>query len=186
MVDTGILFSNMKSPSHECIMTFWSLTNIDFPTDQTFHQWHELDTKLDLHWILNDFHGSFATGVSCQQGTLTPQDTWSRPLMGGLYIFPLLRQAFPILHRFNDRIELDPHRIKSICDECGMPTGSAYPAGHLVPPPFWDMLVFQLLRPNCWNLPCLYSTFHLEYPLVLPRFCFVCILKCVPLYYIWP
>ena len=32
MVDMGILFSNMKYPSHECEMTFWSLTNSDFPT----------------------------------------------------------------------------------------------------------------------------------------------------------
>ena len=39
-------------------------------------------------------------------------------------------------------------------------------------PPFWDLLVLQLLRPNSSNLPCLYSTFHLEYPLVLSRFCF--------------
>ena len=30
-----------------------------------------------------------------------------------------------------------------------------------------------MLRPNSSNLPCLYSTFHLEYPLVLSRFCFV-------------
>ena len=29
------------------------------------------------------------------------------------------------------------------------------------------------LRPNSSNLPCLYSTFHLEYPLVLSRFYFV-------------
>ena len=34
MVDTGILFSNMKHPSQECWMTFWSLTNSDFPTNQ--------------------------------------------------------------------------------------------------------------------------------------------------------
>ena len=27
MVDTGILFNNMKSPSHECQMTFWPLTS---------------------------------------------------------------------------------------------------------------------------------------------------------------
>ena len=33
--------------------------------------------------------------------------------------------------------------------------------------------MLQLLRPNSLNLPCLYSTFHLEYPLVLSRFCFV-------------
>ena len=37
-------------------------------------------------------------------------------------------------------------------------------------PPFWDLLMLQLLRPNSSNLPCLYSTFHLEYPLVLARF----------------
>ena len=41
-------------------------------------------------------------------------------------------------------------------------------------PPFWDLLMLQLLRPNSSNLPCLYSTFHLEYPLVLSRFCFIC------------
>ena len=40
-------------------------------------------------------------------------------------------------------------------------------------PPIWDLLMLQLLRPNSSNLPCLYSTFHLEYPLVLSRFCFV-------------
>ena len=39
-------------------------------------------------------------------------------------------------------------------------------------PPFWDLLMLQLLRPNSSNLPCLYSTFHLEYPLVLSPFCF--------------
>ena len=38
-------------------------------------------------------------------------------------------------------------------------------------PPFWDLLMLQLLRPNSSSLPCLFSTFHLEYPLVLSRFC---------------
>ena len=38
-------------------------------------------------------------------------------------------------------------------------------------PPFWDLLVLQLLRQDSSNLPCLYSTFRLEYPLVLSRFC---------------
>ena len=40
-------------------------------------------------------------------------------------------------------------------------------------PPFWDLLMLQLLRPNSSNLPCLCSTFHLEYPLVLSRFYFM-------------
>ena len=60
----------------------------------------------------------------------------------------------------------------SICNGCGMLAGNAYPSGHLVPSPYWDLLMLQLLRPNSSNLPCLYSTFHLEYPLVLSRFCF--------------
>ena len=97
-------------------MTFWPLTNSDFPTDQTFHQFHDLYTELDLHRFMNSFHGAFATGVASQQGTLTLPDTWFRP-------------------------------------------------------PFWDLLMLQLFRPNSSNLPCLYSTFHLEYPLVLSRFC---------------
>ena len=98
-------------------MTFWLLTNSDFPTDQTFHQFHDLYTELDLPRIMSGFHGAFATGVASQQGTLTLPDTWFRP-------------------------------------------------------PFWDLLMIQLLRPNSSNLPCLYSTFHLEYPLVLSRFCY--------------
>ena len=98
-------------------MTFWPLTNSDLPTNQTFHQFHDLYTELDIHRIISGFHGAFATGVASQQGTLTLPDTWFRP-------------------------------------------------------PFWDLLMLQLLRPNSSNLPCLYSTFHLEYPLVLSRFYF--------------
>ena len=104
-------------------MTFWPLTNSDFPTDQTFHQFHDLYTELDLHRIMSGFHGAYATGVASQQGTLTLPDTWFRP-------------------------------------------------------PFWDLLMLQLLRPNSSNLPCLYSTFHLKYPLVLSRFCFERFARC--------
>ena len=80
MVNTGILFSNMKFPSHERKMTFWRLTNSDFPTNQTFHQFYDLDTDFDLHRIMSGCHGAFATGVACQQGTLTLPDTGSSPL----------------------------------------------------------------------------------------------------------
>ena len=79
MVDTDILFSNMKSPSHECLITFWPLTSYgDFPTDQAFHLFHDLETELYLRRITSGFSGSFATGVACQQGTLTLTDTWFR------------------------------------------------------------------------------------------------------------
>ena len=62
---------------------------------------------------MSGFHGAFATGVACQQETLTLPNTWFRP-------------------------------------------------------PFWGLAC----APDSSNLPCLYSIFHLEYPLVLSRFCF--------------
>ena len=75
MVNMGILFSNIKSPSDEFWMTFWPWTSYsDFPTDQTFHQFHDLYTGIDLHRITSDFYGAFATGVASQQGTLTLPD----------------------------------------------------------------------------------------------------------------
>ena len=63
------------------------------------------------------------------------------------------------------------YRYHKLRNTFGKPAGNAYPSGHLVPFPIWDLLMLQLLRPNSSNLPCLYSTFHLEYPLVLSRFC---------------
>ena len=96
-------------------MTFWSLTNSDFPTNQTFHQFHDIDTELDLHrlWVVSMEHLQRVWHAS---GERFLPDTWFRSLL-------------------------------------------------------WDLLVLQLLRPDSSNLPCLYSTFHLEYPLVLSWFC---------------
>ena len=63
--------------------------------------------------------------------------------------------------------ELDLHRIMSGFHG-GFATGVASQQETLTlpdtgfRPPFWDLLMLQLLRPNSSNLPCLYSTFHLE------------------------
>ena len=40
------------------LMTFWSLTNSNFRTNQTFHQYHDLNTELDLHrlWVVSMEH----------------------------------------------------------------------------------------------------------------------------------
>ena len=46
-------------------MKFLPLTNSDFPTDQTFHQFQDFGTELDIHRIMSGFHGAFATGVAC-------------------------------------------------------------------------------------------------------------------------
>ena len=127
--------------------------------------------------IMSGFHGSFATGVACQQGTLTTPDTWFRPLFGGLHVLWLLRPVSPTLHRLNDLPKLTFTELRGF--RGAFATGMACQQGALTlpdtwfRPPFWDLLVLQLLRPNSSNLPCLYSTFHLEYPLVLSRFCFL-------------
>ena len=114
----GDLIQQYEVTLSRMLNDIWPLTNSDFPTDQTFHQFHDLYTELDLHRMMSGFDGAFATGVASQQGTLTLPDTWFRP-------------------------------------------------------PFWDLLVLQLVRPDSSNLPCLYSTFRLEYPLVLSRCCFI-------------
>ena len=48
MVDTMILFKNKKkSPSHECLMPFWSLTSCsDLPTDHTLDHFMTVTPKL--------------------------------------------------------------------------------------------------------------------------------------------
>ena len=53
----------------------------------------DLLTELDLLPTYERFHRTFATDEACWQGTLTPPDTWSRPIWD-LHMFCLLR---PIL-----------------------------------------------------------------------------------------
>ena len=77
----------------------WPVT-VTSPTNQTFYQFHDLDTELDLHRITSCcLHEAFATGVACQQGTLTLPDTWSRPTFWDLFMLRLLRPVFPKLPR---------------------------------------------------------------------------------------
>ena len=46
----GDLIQQYEVSSHGCWMTFWPLTSYsDLPTYQTFHQFHDLETELELH-----------------------------------------------------------------------------------------------------------------------------------------
>ena len=45
----------------------------------TTPHWWDFVPNSTLYRILSGFHITFATGVACRQGTLTPPDTWSRP-----------------------------------------------------------------------------------------------------------
>ena len=110
--------------------------------------------------------------LACQQGTLSPFGHLVPSPFGGLHMLWLLRPVFTTLHRINDRTELDLHRMKRGF-QGAFATGVACQQGTLTLPdtlfrsPFWDLLMLQLLRPNSSNLPCPYSTLHLEYPFCL-------------------
>ena len=156
-------------------MAFWPLTNSNFPTDRTFCQFHDLDTELDLHRIMSGFHGAFAT--ACQQGKLTPPDTWFRPLFEGLHMLWLLRIVVADLHQFYDiDTDLDLYRITSGFHGVFATVVACYQGALTLPdtrfcPLFGGLTCAPIVYKDFSNLPCLYSTFYLEYPSVLSRFC---------------
>ena len=157
-------------------MTFWSLTNSDFPTNQTFHQFHDLDTEFDLHrlWVVSMEHLQRVWHASRER--LPLRTPGSVPFLGACMCSDCWPVS-PTLHRSYDLPKLTFMELRSF--HGAFATGVACQQGVLTlpdtwfRPPFWDLLMLQLLRPNSSKLPCLYSTFQLEYPLVLSRFCFL-------------
>ena len=108
----------------------------------------ELDfiTEFDIFYqTARGFYGTFTIDVANQQGSLTLPDTWFCPILD-LHVFQLLRpETLSIIH-YMYSLPFTTHNLFDL---------------------IW---MLQLLRPNSSNLPCLYWTFHLEYPLVLSRF----------------
>ena len=64
-----------------------------FLADQTFHQFYDIDTKLDLHLITIGFREAFATDVIREQWTLAPPDTWFCPFLEFAYV-PIVETCF--------------------------------------------------------------------------------------------
>ena len=50
-----------------------------WPYTMTTPYWSDFVPNSTFYWLLSGFHRTYATGVACRQGTLTPPDTWSRP-----------------------------------------------------------------------------------------------------------
>ena len=55
------------------------LNDILWPDHIQTPYWSDFVPNSTFYRILSGFHRTFATGVACRQGTLTPPDTWSRP-----------------------------------------------------------------------------------------------------------
>ena len=59
-------------PDQHSLFVIW-------PYTMTTPYWSDFIPNSTFYRILSGFHRTFATGVACRQGTLTPPDTWSRP-----------------------------------------------------------------------------------------------------------
>ena len=74
-------------------------------------------------------------GNAYHSGHLVPSPFWG----GGLACALIVETSFPDSSPIKWPTKVDFYRIErfpwSICDRCGMPAGSAYPSGHLVPSP---------------------------------------------------
>ena len=73
--------------------------------------WSDFVPNSTFYRILSGFHRTFATVVACWQGTLTPQDTWSRPF--GFYLLRpiLLSELLVIFPDYSPRISLGTFSI---------------------------------------------------------------------------
>ena len=60
-----------------CTVHLWH--SVTWPYTMTTPYWSDFVPNSTFYRILSGFHRTFATGVACRQGTLTPPDTWSRP-----------------------------------------------------------------------------------------------------------
>ena len=117
-------------------MTFWSLTNSDFPTNQTFHQFHDLDTELDLHrlWVVSIEHLQRVWLASRERlpfGHLVPS-----PIVG-LANAPIVETRF--LELAMSLLDFSPR----------IPLGSL------------SIFLFRFMTPSCWDI-FLYETEFLQ------------------------
>ena len=71
------LIRNAMSKAPYYMYTFYYLTICNYNPSP---HWSDFEPNSTFYRILRGFHRLFATGVACRQGTLTPPDTWSRPV----------------------------------------------------------------------------------------------------------
>ena len=71
-------------PAHICAVTYdWNIVKCDVkqPYSLSLSLSLSIVSNSTFYLILSGSHWTYATGVACRQGTLTPPDTWSRPFV---------------------------------------------------------------------------------------------------------
>ena len=138
--------------------TIWSspLTNVKWhsvtwPYTMTTPYWSDFVPNSTFYRILRGFHRTFAMGVACRQGILTPSGNLVLSHLGlHLFIKPkthYLLVTFTEYDLFTEIYITELEKFQqNICNGCGMPAGDADSPWHLVPS-LWDLHVFYLLSP---------------------------------------
>ena len=87
MVDTGIIFSNLKYLSLSRMLNgILTLDQQWLPNRSDVHQFHDFYTELDLHWITGGFHRSFALVWHASRVRLLFRSHGSVPFLGLAYL----------------------------------------------------------------------------------------------------
>ena len=157
-------------------MTFCDLTiyNLQPPTDQTLYR------TRPFYRILSGFHRTFATGVACRQGTLTPSGHLVLSHLG----FAFAHQTETTLHACDVyRIWLIyrnvHYRIGEVSTEYMQRAWHASRGRWLLrspgPVPLGLAYVLLLETNTFPNFSLFYRTMLFEYPSILSRFCLVLI-----------
>ena len=91
----------MSSFEHSAVLQLYFLSlSLFLSTDHTLIQSETFLLQSTFYRRMRGFYRTFATGMACQEGTLTPPDTWSSPIWN-LHMFNLLRPIlFPNLYFF--------------------------------------------------------------------------------------
>ena len=167
MVDTAILFSNMKSPSQET--TCWPQNSFsDFPTDQTFHQFYDLIPSLTFTElrVVSMEHLQRLWHVN---GKRLPSEHLVTSLFGACVCSDRRDQISQIYINFMSFIRTWSPNYEwfplSICDGCYMPAWGAYPSGHPVPSPLLGLACAPIVDTSLTELAVSFVDFSPWIPL---------------------
>ena len=118
--------------------------------------WSDFVPNSTFYRILSGFHRTFATGVACRQGTLTPPDTWSCPILD-LQMFFCWDHRHSIIYFTNlwhfSLTWLLPNLtlLLNIAFHRASATGVACRQGTLTPLDTWSRPFWTCICSTCWD-----------------------------------
>ena len=106
----AVIFSMLTSCSSVCQPS----------TGQSLYQSVTFLPNSTFHRLMRGFHRTTATAAACWQGTHTPLDTWSRPILGLAYVLLVETNPFlePVVMFFRTMHFEHPFVLSRFCLSC--------------------------------------------------------------------